>query len=172
MNPDQFPELSTSRLRLRRLHPNDWQMVFFLRSDPEVNRHINRKLVSSKEEALAFVEKIDRAFAEKSSYYWVISEKGKGKMMGGICLWNFSEDRTKAEVGYDLSPACHGMGIMSEAMRAVLDFGKNTLDLRLIEAFTHWDNAPSRKLLERHGFSLVEGKTDPDDADNIVYAHS
>ena len=61
-------------------------------------------------------------------------------MIGSICLWNFSEDRKVAEIGYDLDPKYQRKGIMTESINAVLNFGFRKLSLEKIEAFTQKQN--------------------------------
>lgn len=71
-------------------------------------------------------------------------------------MWNFSKDNKKAEVGYDLNPLFQRKGIMSEALKSILGFGFNNLNLDKIDAFTHKKNESSKKLLEKNGFILLE----------------
>jgi ribosomal-protein-alanine N-acetyltransferase len=47
------------------------------------------------------------------------------------------ENNTIAEVGYGLNPAFQNKGIMTEALKCVIDYGFNELKLIKIEAFTH-----------------------------------
>jgi len=70
----------------------------------------------------------------------------------GFHSWYINHQR--AELGYGLKEEYRGLGIMSEALKAVLDFGFNEMDLNRIEAFISPTNTPSRKLVERYGFTL------------------
>ena len=90
-------------------------------------------------------------------------------MLGSICLWNFSGDRLKAEVGYDLNPAFHGMGLMDEAMKMVLRFGFDVLKLESIEAYTQGNNEPSKRLLVRNHFVLQPERMDEENPLNFIY---
>ena len=144
-------------------------MLSFLRSDTEINKYVKRPSAETKEKAMAFIDRITIGVDNGQNYYWVIAETGENKMIGSICLWNFSEDRAKAEIGYDLSPDQQGRGIMNEAMGAILDFGFGQLGLECIEAYTHWDNRASRRLLEQNRFVLADGIKDEDNADNLIY---
>lgn len=164
-----FIEIETERLGLRRLKKSDWKMVSFLRSDKTVNKLVKRPSAETKEKALSFIAKIDTGVDKEDLYYWKITEKNKDEMIGSICLWNFSSDRKVAEIGYDLSPDYQGRGIMNESLENVLDFGFQKLSLDSIEAYTHNLNESSRKLLERNGFNLVEGKKDEDNENNVIY---
>ena len=164
-----FPEITTQRLLLRQLKTSDWEMISYLRSDKKVNEFIKRTSAESKEKALAFIARIHTAFKDQKSYYWVITAPPTSEMIGSICLWNFSGDRQKAEVGYDLSPQFQGKGMMTEALQNVLNFGFHQLHLQTIEAYTHHQNKNSKKLLETNGFELVKGKIDEDNLNNIIY---
>lgn len=169
MTKNNFPEIQTERLLLTRLQNTDWEMISFLRSDKNVNEFVKRPNAETKEKALEFIDKISKGIDSQALYYWKITEKEIPEMIGSICLWNFSEDGKTAEVGYDLSPEYQGKGIMNESLKSVTEFGFQKLNLDLIEAYTHGQNKSSKKLLERNGFTLVEGKKDIDNADNIVY---
>ena len=169
MTKNNFPEIQTERLLLMRLENSDWKMISFLRSDKNVNEFVKRPSAETKEKALAFIEKINTGIDNRDFYYWKITEKNKNKMIGSICLWNFSKDYKKAEIGYDLSPNYQRKGIMNESLKNVTKFGFQKLNLDLIEAYTHSKNKSSKKLLEKNGFNLVQGKKDKDNADNIIY---
>ncbi len=144
-------------------------MVSFLRSDKTINQFVKRPRAETKEKALEFITKIRSGIDNQDLYYWKIAEKNQMEMIGSICLWNFSKDRKIAEIGYDLSPDYQGQGIMNESLKYVIDFGFRKLNLDLVEAYTHNQNSSSKKLLEKNGFSLVEGKIDKNNSDNIVY---
>ena len=58
---------------------------------------------------------------------------------------------------------------MNEAMKTILDFGFKTLNFQKIEAFTHKNNKPSKRLLLKNNFKLVADRIDPEDADNIIF---
>lgn len=164
-----LPQIKTDRLLLRRLLVSDWEIISFLRTDKEVNKYVDRPEAKTKEEALQFIQKIDELIEKGDSYYWAITLKDVGKMIGSISLWHFSEDRKTAEVGYDLSPEFQRKGMMDEALKSILDFGFKSLGLDLIEAYTHQNNESSKNLLKRNHFKIVEGKTDEDNLNNIIF---
>lgn len=169
MNKNNFREIKTDRLFLRRIKQTDWQMVSYLRSDKEVNKFVKRPNADSKEKALEFILKTNKGIDEQNLYYWTITEKNSAKMIGSICLWNFSKDRKTAEVGYDLSPKFQRKGIMNESLKSILEFGFKNLNLDFIEAYTQKNNENSKKLLERNGFILVPDKKDEENHDNVIY---
>jgi RimJ/RimL family protein N-acetyltransferase len=166
----EFPILVTDRLSLRKITKSDGPIIFFLRTDKEVNKYIHRpKPHKNVKEAEEFIDKITLGMENGKSINWGITLHGEDDLIGSICLWNFSADNKTGEVGYDLNPAYQNQGIMTEALQCVLNFGFNTIDLRKIEAYTHRNNESSKRLLIKNDFELIENRTDQDNSDNIIY---
>lgn len=148
-------ELQTTRLTLRPLQPTDDVALLALRANPDVNRYIERAPPEDITQARMFIDTIMNNSLTQTVAYWAITLH-EGDLIGTICLWNFSEDRLTAELGYELHPAYQGLGFMNEAAQKVLDFGFTVLGLQTIQAVTHKDNVRSSRLLERNGFSKVD----------------
>ena len=147
-----FPSLSSQRLRLRKLEPQDQQEIYFLRSNEQVNLHLDREPAHSIEDAQAFIEKISVVIEQNKGLYWGICLKENPKLIGTICYFDFSSANESAEIGYELHPFYQGKGIMQEAITTVLQYGFQVLHLKAITAFPTADNASSIRLLERNGF--------------------
>jgi ribosomal-protein-alanine N-acetyltransferase len=58
----------------------------------------------------------------------------------------------RAEIGYDLEKASWKQGIMTEALRAMLQYGFGQMGLNRVEALVYVENEASIHLLERLGF--------------------
>jgi ribosomal-protein-alanine N-acetyltransferase len=168
-----FPKINTERLILRRLKQSDWEMISYLRSDKIVNKFVKRPKTENKEDALKFINKINNGIDNNEWIYWSITMRDYkafiGELIGTICLWNFSNDKKIAEVGYDLYPTFQGKGIMNEALNCVVDFGFNKLSLNKIEAFTHKDNESSIRLLKKNKFHYIKNRKDENNSDNIIF---
>ena len=84
---------------------------------------------------------------------WLVLEKEGGKVIGrcgfGVADYlNFSE----LDLGYLIDGAYRRQGYAEEACRAVLAYGKETLDLPGLSAYAEEKNTASRTLLEKLGF--------------------
>lgn len=148
-----FPQLLTEHLFLRHLIGKDDEQVFALRSDDTVNRFLDRPRAQSIEEARDFIKKINSGITADQWIFWAICFREELRLIGTICLWNFSEENRQAEIGYELLPDFHHKGIMQEAMGKVMEFGFSTLGLNRIEAWTVKQNIPSIKILEHNHFA-------------------
>ena len=155
-----FPILTTERLTLRQLAINDEQEIFTLRSDSEINKYLDRQISNTIDDARNFINKIIRS----DSLYWAITLSDKNVLIGTICLFGFSDENYKCEIGYELLTNFQGQGIMKEAVEKVIDYAFNTIKVKKIEAFLHKDNQSSIKLLEKFSFrnSNEADKTNPD----------
>lgn len=163
-------KLETERLILREINESHTEDILRIRSNELINQYVKRKPPASNYEALEFILYIKRKTQNKEILFWGISYKGQQHLIGTICLWNFSEDRKTAEVGYELLPEHHKKGIMSEALQSVLHFGFNALHLQEILAFTHKCNEGSQSLLLKHNFLLEEYRTDEKNPDNLIFS--
>ncbi len=147
-----FPVLKTERLTLRQLISSDDKEIFALRSDDNVNKYLDRKPSKSIDDAKNFIQTINENIQRNDSIYWAITLNGTDKLIGTICLFDFSEDNIKAEIGYELLPNFQGKGIMQEATSTVIDFGLRHIGLNSIEAYTHSENQSSTRLLKKFNF--------------------
>lgn len=147
-----FPVLKTGRLTLRQLRSSDDKEIFALRSNVNVNKYLDRKPSKSIDDAKIFIQTINGNIQRNDSIYWAITLNGTDKLIGTICLFDFSDDNLKAEIGYELVPDLQGKGIMQEAISIVIDFGIQHIGLNTIEAYTHSENRSSTRLLEKLNF--------------------
>lgn len=168
-NIDTSPVLETERLKLRKVTLDDAQEVFFLRSDKEVGKYIARAPQQIIKEAEDFILARQKDIEVCKIAYWAITIKGNDTLVGSICLWNFTNNNTVAEVGYDLSPDFQKKGIMNEALGLVLNFGFDKLKLLQIEAFTQKKNKSSVALLVKNKFTQHPSRIDEGFPENIIF---
>lgn len=164
-----FPILSSERIILDEIKLSDNATIFELRSNPDIIKYIKRDAYTSLEQADAFIEKIQNGIADNLWINWKILFQNSNEMLGSICLWNFSDDGKVAEIGYDLLPQYQGKGIMSEAMKLVLNYGFTHLKLNAIEAFTDKRNVASKALLKKYNFEHLIDREDEGNEMNEMY---
>ena len=156
LNFTPFPELMTVRLILRQLKVKDSNEILILRSDERVNEFIDRPLAVNVEDAILFIQKIEKGISDNKSFYWAITFENEDILIGIICIWNISVEDNSAEIGYELLPDFQGKGIMQEAILKVLDFGFYTMKLKIITALPHPANKKSIAILLKNNFLLDE----------------
>jgi ribosomal-protein-alanine N-acetyltransferase len=149
-----FPVLTTERLVLRRVTMNDDQEIFFQRSDEGMNKYVNNPLAQTIDDARAWMEKIETIIDTNEGISWGVTLKGDDKLVGGFCYWNWEKEQERAEIGFSIYPQHQNKGLMQEILQTGLKFGFEYMGLKIIEAYTHPENAASIKVLEKSGFKF------------------
>lgn len=90
-------------------------------------------------------------------HLWAIELKDNNKVIGSIELVEREGVRAEVkdrerEIGYTMNERFHGNGYMTEACKAVIDFGFNSLKLFLIRICCSEFNAQSKRVIEKCGF--------------------
>ncbi|MBU2491174.1 MAG: GNAT family N-acetyltransferase [Bacteroidetes bacterium] len=160
-----FPVLKTERLNLRQLTNNDEKQIFLIRSNENMAEFLNRPLCKNIEEASNFINKINALIANNECIYWAVTLKGNPKLIGTICLWQISTKEAKAEIGFELLPEYQGRGIIQEAVKSVLDYGFNKMNLSAIEGEVAPGNIKSIKIMEKFGFKKINEIRENDSID-------
>ncbi|MBL7783120.1 MAG: GNAT family N-acetyltransferase [Saprospiraceae bacterium] len=156
LNFTPFPYLHTERLQLRPIALDDDKALFFQRTDPDMNRYIDRKKPENVEEVRQFIQTLIDAGTEGRSVFWVISLKDNPALIGTICLWNLDLVKEKAEVGYAMHPDFQGRGYIQEAFEKVAEYAFANMQAKTMEGVVHPENLPSIRVLERNGFQYKE----------------
>jgi RimJ/RimL family protein N-acetyltransferase len=154
-----FTTIETERLILRRFRDSDLASFMAYRNDPEVARYQSWKSITRRE-AVKFISEQSRhrpGIAGK----WVqfAAEIKQGGTLAGDCALLVPKsprgERPRAgrigEIGYTFARAYQGSGLATEAARAVVDYGFDSLGLNRIIATTDCRNLPSVALMERLG---------------------
>jgi RimJ/RimL family protein N-acetyltransferase len=163
-----FPILTTERLILRELSAADAADVFVFWGDPEVQKY-NAPVARDVEDAAAFIADERAKYAAKQEVMWGITMRESTTVIGGVDLHDWKRYHHRAEIGYSLARAWWGQGIASEAVRAVIDFGFDRMQLHRIEAGTIADNVHSIRMLERIGFKREGTRRDRSLEDDGLY---
>lgn len=83
-----------------------------------------------------------------------IIHRESGKLIGGTGFHALDWTVPSMEIGYWLHPAYSGRGYMTEAVKALTDFGFNTLNAMRIEIRCDANNVRSIGVAERAGYQL------------------
>lgn len=146
-----FPELETEQLFLRKAIPGDAQSIFAVFTDPAVTQFHNLSTFVCIEEATGFIERQAKRFESGRGIRWGIAQK-KDNILIGSCGFSWNQQGHSAEIGYELASAFWRQNIMTEALRAILKFGFDTVSLQSVIAEIMLDNIASRRLLKKLGF--------------------
>jgi ribosomal-protein-alanine N-acetyltransferase len=151
-------EIATARLQLRPARPEDAEPLFRYASDPEVARYVTWSAHQSIDETRGFIAWAASNVDKSMNIVWIIEHAGEP--IGAIGLhgirWGLRAIRVDhAELGYWIGRAHWGKGLVSEAARAVVDWGFSTCGLHKINVMCLEQNAGSRRVIEKLGARFV-----------------
>jgi len=121
-------------------------------NNPEIAKYMTDGFPSpyTAENAKAFIE-----FANKNTPVSIFAIVVDGKAVGGIGIHPQTDiHRKNAELGYWLSQKYWGKGIVTNAVKQMIDFAFKTYDINRLFARPFATNAPSQRVLEKAGFTL------------------
>ncbi|MGL5836683.1 MAG: GNAT family N-acetyltransferase [Waterburya sp.] len=146
-----FPNLETEKLWLRQTIQEDTEAVFAVFSEPNVTQFHNLDTFTHLEEAVRVIEGRAKGFKSERGIRWGIALKPNNYLIGSCGLtWN--KEANAAEIGYELASQFWRQGIMSEALKAILQYGFGNREVQFVIAHIMLENIASRRLLEKLGF--------------------
>jgi len=148
-----FPTLTTNRLLLRQIQPNDAEALFPIFSDAEAMQFYGHYPHQSLDDTHELITQIQARYTQRKAIRWGITLHSEDKLIGSCGFHHFDESFHRAETGYELHRIFWGKGIMTEAMSAILTYGFTQLGLHRIEAIIDIANEPSKALLLKLGFT-------------------
>ncbi|NMP16309.1 GNAT family N-acetyltransferase [Thalassotalea sp. Y01] len=148
------------RVQMRHFTREDVDAVFEFSVDTQVSRYTgDAGFVSSKDDAMRIIKNVWLNEYEKHGYgRYALVHKRENKVIG-FCGFKYDEELNAPDLGYRMLPAYWRQGLASEAVSALLAYGRDTLNLDLVVADAAVENTGSNKVLLNHGFEFV--KTQP-----------
>jgi len=150
--PAAAPILDARRVRLRPLTEDDTGDMHAVYSDEIAMAYWSNTPTKTIAETRQLVVRDVNAEKKGLALFWAIEWKETGAVIGKCTLWQYDENNQRAEVGYILNRRYWRMGLMSEALVAMIDYAFSGLGLHRLEADTDVKNTASLALLEKMGF--------------------
>ncbi len=145
-------ELTTERLRLRRIKASDFDTMRHLDTDPKVLEFLGPPFpISKTEKRMVLIEERNRK--PKSLGYWMGETLEDNEPVGWFVLNNIQETKT-IEIGYRLLEKAWGKGFATEGAKEILRHGFVDLALEQIVGITSLNNEGSKNVLRKIG--LIE----------------
>lgn len=148
--------LETERLIIRPLEATDAPGMYLMDSDPEVQKYVGKKPVSTVQQIEEVIAMVQGQYAQFGIGRWAVIEKVSGEFAGWTGF-KYMEGPVNGhegfyDFGYRFARRFWGRGFATEAGKATLAYGLRELKLKDIFAMTDCDNAASRNVLHKLGF--------------------
>ncbi|WP_217180262.1 GNAT family N-acetyltransferase [Streptomyces sp. AC495_CC817] len=144
--------LTTERLVLHAPTAADAEAIERACQDPEIPRWTTVPSPYTRKDAEDYIRLIGGWWADLSETVWCMY--ADGRLVGSIGLHHIAEHATggDAELGYWVAPEARGAGYLTEAGRAVIDWGFAELGLARIGWRAKVGNIPSARTARALGF--------------------
>ncbi|MCX5175986.1 GNAT family N-acetyltransferase [Streptomyces virginiae] len=156
--------LHTERLVLRPWRDSDLDPWAAMNADPEVREHLGDPLTRGQSEAS--MVRFRAAFDRRGYGWWAVEVRATGEFIGFAGMDDVDDGMpfTGVEIGWRLARASWGVGYATEAARAVVAHGFDTLGLPEILAVTKAGNLRSQAVMRKIGMTRnpADDFDDPD----------
>lgn len=149
-----MPTLETQRLILRSFQEKDVDCMEQLFANPDFMR-FSLGVFTERKQTVAFIEKVmgwDRAGIPSQ---FAVLRRGENEVLGYCGFFYHPEHGIEdIEIGYRLNPNYWNRGLITEAARAVRDYGFRERKLSDVISLVHPENIPSRRVAEKNGMKI------------------
>jgi ribosomal-protein-alanine N-acetyltransferase len=144
--------LETERLILRPFHEQDIDIMAQLFANPDFMRFSLGQ--HTREQTRAVLQKfLSWEQAGLPSQFAVVFRENK-QVLGYCGFFHHPEMPGEIEIGYRLNPEYWNRGLITEAARAVRDYGFRDRKLSRVISLVHPENLPSRRVAEKNGMKI------------------
>lgn len=147
--------IKTNSLLLRKINPEDAEMVFKWMSDPEVCKYERWSPHQSIDYTHGYIVEVFDGYKSDRTYQWGIQLAEE--LIGSVSIVNVNDYDKKATLGYCLARRYWSNGYTTEAVKAVIDYMFLKIGLNRIEASHSVKNIASGRVLEKVGM-VLEGQ--------------
>lgn len=147
-----LPIFETARLKIRLFSESDIDDLYEYCSDDEVTKYLPFQTYSSRQDAIDRINYCMSIYEKlESPILWAIEYKEDKKLIGGIDFVKWDEANNKGEIGYLLNKKYWNKGIMTEALKPILEFGFEKMGLNRIQICCDERNIGSSRVMEKNG---------------------
>lgn len=153
-----YNKIETERLVLKNIDREDREFIFSQFSDDDINTYLfDAEPLTDISEADDIIEFYLHP-EPRPQHRWILIRKVDGVKMGTCGFHCWSIEDSKVEIGYDLKREFSGNGYMVEALKGIIEFAKNFMDLKEINACIYTENHKSINLAKKLGFVRAGSK--------------
>jgi RimJ/RimL family protein N-acetyltransferase len=152
------PILETDRLLLREFVMDDVEEFFRMVSDSDVTRYTGEGGKTLEDARKGLEERVFHDYRKYGYGRWAAVYKPTGTVIGFAGL-KYLDDVNEVDLGYRFFKEHWGKGLATEASRALVAFGFDTLRLKRIIGIADIENKASVRVLEKVGFQFEKFTT-------------
>lgn len=146
--------IETERLILRRFeYTDDEAMLKYWIADEKIQSLYSEPIYTTKEAVKELLDKYIGSYEREDYYRWAIIEKDSMECIGQIAYFLVDNKNHFAEIEYCIGSDFQRQGLATEATKAVIACGFEKMNLHKVQICTKTINAPSKRVIEKCGFT-------------------
>ena len=145
--------LQSDRLLIRPFRKSDLEAFSAYRSDPEVAKYQSWDSPYTMEQALQFLEEINRTTPGTPGEWYQLAVECRDQpgIIGDVAFQISSDDTRQGEIGFTFEPSFQHKGYAKEAVKCLVHNLFTQMNLHRVFAICDVENGSSVRLLERVG---------------------
>ena len=168
MNTSENMVLETERLKLREFAHDDTEFIIKLLNTEGWVKYIGDRNVKTTEQAIRYLDQGPlKSYIDHGFGLWMVENKSDSTPVGmsGILKRNYLPN---PDIGFAFLPEFNGLGYAHEAAVAIMNYARDILKMKVIDAITLEENTRSIKLLEKIGMKYIKPIRIPGDKDELL----
>lgn len=147
--------INTERLLIRETTVEDVDEFYKLYADESMTRYMEGLFENPEDEKRYQRDYIEKVYGLMGFGVWTLVRKEDGRIIGraGYSVRNGFDD---IELGFLVGKEFQRQGYCMEACRAILDYGKEVLQLDCVQTLVKAENSVSIHLCEKLGFKVID----------------
>ena len=150
---DQFPNIITDEITLRKIVPSDIDSLFEIYSNEKLFLHSPVMLKKNKDTVANMIGHFERDYNKKKEIFLGISMNSDPENIVGVAeIFDYNREVNMITIGYRINDRFLGRGIATKTVKAMVEYLFNDIGINRIQAFVMPENTKSLNVLRRNNF--------------------
>lgn len=151
---DQFPNIVTEEITLRKIIPSDVDCLFEIYSNKNLFLHSPIKFTQNKKYVSNIIGHFERDYGKKTNIHLGICLNSESDKIVGVAeMFEYDKNVNMITIGYRLNDRFWGKGIAAKTVKAMVDYLFDDIGINRIQAFVMPENTKSLNVLRRNNFA-------------------
>ncbi|MFV0393799.1 MAG: GNAT family N-acetyltransferase [Coprobacillaceae bacterium] len=146
--------IQTERLVLRCFkYEDNTSMRKYWISNPNIQKMYSEPIYETETEVKELLDNYISSYQKSNYYRWAITLLGSDDCIGQIAYFLTDDKNHFGEIEYCISEEFQNRGYITEAVKTILEYGFENINLHKVQICHKSNNMPSKRVIEKNGFT-------------------
>ena len=145
--------ITDGAVRLRLIADADIASITDACQDPAIQRYTTVPAPYEERHAREWMAASAAGMGAGTDLALLVVDAGDGRLLGSVGLHAIDPATGRCSAGYWVTGEARGRGVATRAVGMLHEWARSALGMRRLEILPHVDNAPSRRVAERCGYT-------------------